>query len=167
MSPKRWRLNRAQRLRAAPKFFAGYTGKDLVRGYRQWFRIDRLCAMLELNALGVAIPESDIERQKVAIAAKARARVRQDADTEADYLMASSPHSLFAVIAGYTSGGAPYGITWEEMENFPSLEGGGDDPLCEDYDHLCDGDGPVCDDDDLFCGAEAPLGDDYDPFSDD
>ena len=23
---------------------------------------------------------------------------------------------IFAFIAGYTSGGAPYGITWEEME---------------------------------------------------
>ena len=35
----------------------------------------------------------------------------------------------FSFIAGYTSGGCPYGITWEETENFEH------DAACEN-DHL-------------------------------
>lgn len=30
--------------------------------------------------------------------------------------------SSFYYIAGYTSGGAPYGITWEEMGMSPDME---------------------------------------------
>ena len=29
---------------------------------------------------------------------------------------------VFAFIAGYTSGGVPYGITWEEMQQIEELE---------------------------------------------
>ncbi|MFA9376534.1 MAG: hypothetical protein ACERKZ_07250 [Lachnotalea sp.] len=29
---------------------------------------------------------------------------------------------VFAFIAGYTSGGVPYGITWEEMQRIEELE---------------------------------------------
>lgn len=28
----------------------------------------------------------------------------------------------FAFIAGYTSGGFPYGVTWEEMEQAPAID---------------------------------------------
>ena len=28
----------------------------------------------------------------------------------------------FAFIAGYTSGGFPYGVTWEEMEKVPAAD---------------------------------------------
>ena len=40
---------------------------------------------------------------------------------EMDELYGESCDDRFAFIAGYTSGGAPYGTTWEEMGIDPSL----------------------------------------------
>ena len=44
-----------------------------------------------------------------------------DSVNSASRIKEESPDSdeTFAVIAGYTSGGMPYGITWEEWENQP------------------------------------------------
>lgn len=50
-----------------------------------------------------------------------------------DELYGESCNDRFAFIAGYTSGGAPYGTTWEEMGIDPSL------PFSEKVSHLGSG----------------------------
>lgn len=109
---KRWRLNRADRLRAAPKFVAGYAGKSLVRGYMRWFGVDRTCAVRELIELGVPVPASSLPVNQPP--AKRKETVGEALELESD--------EHFAFIAGCTSGGAPYGTTWEEWESFPPVE---------------------------------------------
>ena len=48
------------------------------------------------------------------MASKDKTKRKRRQDNFEDKLFESD--ETFAFIAGYTSGGAPYGITWEEME---------------------------------------------------
>lgn len=41
---------------------------------------------------------------------------------QSQYIMEQDSDENFAFIAGYTSGGFPYGITWEEMEEIEKKE---------------------------------------------
>lgn len=41
---------------------------------------------------------------------------------QCQYVMEQDSDENFAFIAGYTSGGLPYGITWEEMEEIEKKE---------------------------------------------
>lgn len=41
---------------------------------------------------------------------------------QCQYVMEQDSDENFAFIAGYTSGGFPYGITWEEMEEIEKKE---------------------------------------------
>jgi ribosomal protein L34E len=93
------RQKRAKRLRSARRWLARYSGEDLVRGYRKRYCVGRACAILELRMLGV--PDARLEQ--VSWDEKDRAAFR-----EAD--------EGFAFVAGYTPGGAPFGITREEEE---------------------------------------------------
>ena len=107
-------MSRPARLQAARRWIAEYRGKNLVRGYRRWFGVSDVCAVLELRMLGADIPDARLEQARRDEQARATDRARrrerhashpsQDQDDE------------FAFIAGYTEGGAPYGITWDEWE---------------------------------------------------
>ena len=109
------RLSRAARLKAAKRWIRGYRGRNLVRGYRKWFGVSDVCAVLELRMLGVAIPDARLEQARRDEQARATHRAWQKEKH------APGPHAVdwndeFAFIAGYTEGGAPYGVTWAEWE---------------------------------------------------
>ena len=82
-------------------------------------------AVEELQLLGVSLTKEQIDREKAAVKAyqeiqrakKAkRKRIRQQKKMEKDNpLFFEDQDDTFYYIAGYTSGGAPYGVTWEEM----------------------------------------------------
>ena len=120
MTPKRKRLKRPARLIMASEWIKGYNGKNLISGYAKWFGVDKICAMNELKIIGVTISEA-MEKQ---VLASVKARIEQkrimkekrnfvdDKDIDSD--------ENFAYIAGYTSGGAPYGLTHEEMRRIES-----------------------------------------------
>ncbi len=122
MTPKRKRLKRPARLIMASEWIKGYNGKNLISGYAKWFGVDKICAMNELKIIGVTISEA-MEKQ---VLASVKARIEQkrimkekrnfvdDKDIDSD--------ENFAYIAGYTSGGAPYGLTHEEMKRIESEE---------------------------------------------
>lgn len=80
-------MKRKARLQSAKTWLARYPGKNMVKGYSSHFAVDKLCAVKELQMIGV----SEEGRNKYA-----------DSDEN------------FAFIAGYSPGGFPYGITWEE-----------------------------------------------------
>lgn len=108
-------LTRARRLQRATQWIASYRGKNLVRGYAKWFGVDKVCAIMELRMLGVDIPEAQLEQTRRDERARAAQRARRkdaagpmcDRDGE------------FAFIAGYTEGGAPYGIRWDDPDEEP------------------------------------------------
>ena len=108
-------LSRAARLKQAKQWLAGYRGKIPVRGYQKWFGVDGVCAVVELRMLGVDIPDSRLEQARRAEQARATHRARQ----REKYTARSSTSDWddeFAFIAGYTEGGAPYGIRWDDED---------------------------------------------------
>ena len=89
-------------------------------------------AVAELQLLGVSLTQEQIDREKAAVKAyqdiqrdkKAkRKRLREQKRMRKDIpVFHEDQDETFYYIAGYTSGGAPYGITWEEMGMSPYTE---------------------------------------------
>ena len=104
-------MARAARLQAAKRWLPAYRGKNVVRGYRKWFGMSEVCAVVELRMLGVELPDARLEQARRDEQARATHIARQK---EKHALSPREWDSEFAFIAGYTEGGAPYGITWDE-----------------------------------------------------
>ncbi|MFW6281165.1 MAG: hypothetical protein ACOC2I_04885, partial [Halanaerobium sp.] len=119
-APKRKRYNKKQRLAAAEKWIPTYKGKNLVKGYSNWFGVDKLCAIHELELLGQEIdPIYETQICKVEIVEQEDASQESNFEDPGDFEVESFntwQDRDFYFIAGYTSGGVPYGITWEEYE---------------------------------------------------
>ena len=104
----------------------------IVKAYRKKFAVDRMKAVEELQLLGVSLTKEQIDREKAAVKAyqeiqrakKAkRKKIREQKKMEKDNpLFFEDQDDTFYYIAGYTSGGAPYGVTWEEMGFIPDME---------------------------------------------
>lgn len=105
------------RLQAAKKWIPTYTGNQIIKGYRTWFGVDLACAVRELRCLGVKLDEQYISaamkswEQQIAL----RRKKKEEKANKAKELPFDSDENFY-FIAGYTSGGAPYGVTWEEAE---------------------------------------------------
>lgn len=112
---KRKRYKRKDRLKAAKKWIPTYTGKSLVTGYCRWFGTNKVCAIQELEILGHEIDKDYKARisREYELKCQAAKKAKENNDEE---LFDSNQNSEFYYIAGYTSGGAPYGITWEQYE---------------------------------------------------
>lgn len=114
---RRKSLTKQGRLDSAKDWITKYDGQNLISGYAKWFGVDKICAINELKTLGVIIPEN-LENQIVE-SLKRRIEQRKLAKEKAEALDIAVNDSdyNFAFIAGYTSGGFPYGLTHEELEN--------------------------------------------------
>jgi len=116
LGPKRKRMKREARIKSGKLWLEQYSGRNPVRGYARWYGVSRHTALIELKQLGLAISEEEIQNEQLAAAAKgerraaAKKRLLEKDDGFDDY------DESFSFIAGYTSGGAAYGITWEEHE---------------------------------------------------
>ena len=105
---------RNQRLREAGAWYREQNFNEdshIVKAYRKRFDVSRISAMKELCMLGVLSPEKQktyeeyLQKRREKFSRKKPGKeFNPDQD---DY---------FSFIAGYTSGGAPYGITWEQEE---------------------------------------------------
>lgn len=113
---KRWRMKREQRLQAAQEWIPTYTGKDIVRGYRRRFKVNRLCALIELKMCGLPISDEKIEAASKDQERLATQRAEQKELRALD--LRPDQNENFACIIGYTSGGTPYGVTWDEWDMF-------------------------------------------------
>ena len=119
----------AERKAKAEKWVAEYDGTpyggDIIKADRKKFAVDRMKAVAELQMLGVSLTKEQIDREKAAVKAyqdmqrakKAkRKKLREQKRMQKDIpVFHEDQDETFYYIAGYTSGGAPYGITWEEM----------------------------------------------------
>ncbi|QEM06243.1 hypothetical protein DIU31_022980 [Mucilaginibacter rubeus] len=115
-NPVKRTLPRSQRLLQGKNWIGNYNGKNIVRGYAKHFRVDLLCAIKELRLLGVIITEKYEETVQQALAVHAsqkKLREEQKASSGANVLGDSDDN--FAFIVGYTNGGAPYGVRWDDM----------------------------------------------------
>ena len=124
--PRRLRMTRAGRLQSAraTNWVAKYQGKNIVRGYRKWFGVDLLCAIAEMRLLGVNV-DHDYEsqaRRTVDVFAASRQRKKVKCASVDSPASTTECDDTFAYIAGYTPGGMPFGVTWEEVDQNPLWE---------------------------------------------
>jgi len=117
-TPRRKRFKRAQRLEAAKSWLPTYEGKDIVEGYRKRYGVDFRCAFTELEMLGIEIDPARKERtlRDVEWQAEIRRQKKLERAAELEGAFGWPQDDHFAMIIGYTSGGAPYGVAWEEWE---------------------------------------------------
>ncbi len=107
---------RQARLRKGRQWVLTYEGSHIVRDYRKRFNVDNTCAVKDLSEIGALSPEKRAEMQqaeRLRLAQKHREREQTMEECLAERFPDSDDH--FFYIVGYTSGGAPYGVTWEEM----------------------------------------------------
>lgn len=113
--PRSKRMKHESRLQFAKHWIPTYTGKNIIKGYKKHFGVDLLCAVRELKLLGVKLND-----QYVTQALQSREQLivaRQKRREEKIHMLEQSlfdSDGNYYFIAGYTSGGVPYGITWEE-----------------------------------------------------
>ncbi len=77
--------------------------------------------MIELRMLGIDVSDERLSKAKEKLVNKVESRRRlrgQKKKTEPEDLYSDSD-DYFYYIAGYTPGGMPYGVTWEEMGEEP------------------------------------------------
>lgn len=120
--PRRKSMRRPARLQSASHWIKTYTGKNIVRGYRKWFGVDMVCAIKELQLLGVKLDAAYVAQllcnHAGAITARKKLKEKKCNDHEYD----EDSDERFCFIAGYTSWGFPYGLTWEEQEALEECE---------------------------------------------
>lgn len=73
--------------------------------------------MKELRMLGIPLDEGYVKRATEAeMLCREQKRQQQEAKAEREFLARrAGQHDDFFFIAGYPSGGAPYGVPWAEM----------------------------------------------------
>lgn len=116
-------MPQAVRLEKAKKWLAEYDGDNVLKAYRKKFSTDRMQAVRELQLLGLTFTEEQIAAEKRAVQARiqqekakrAKRRARRQAAKEPPSPFHEDQDGTFYYIAGRTSGGVPYGVTWEEM----------------------------------------------------
>ena len=120
---------RRQRLKEAKAWYAAQSFTEdshVVKAYRKRFNVDKTCAMRELCMLNVLSPKKQkAYRDQLRAKAAKRAARKEIPDLNPDQ------DAYFFYIAGYTSGGAPYGITWEEEREQGLLDEDNDAPDSE------------------------------------
>jgi hypothetical protein len=92
------------------------TSADVIKSYREKFRVDVATALRELEELGYSFKDGFVDRALRAEEIRIEQKWMQKTGKSGDDFFSDFQDDRFAFIAGYTSGGAPYGITWEESE---------------------------------------------------
>lgn len=106
----------AARIRMARQWLPSYIGTHLVRAYREKFKVDVPTALRDLVELGALTPEDAAVKHQAEQKRQEHLRREREAKKQQDlYDRFPNSDDRFYFIAGYTSGGAPYGVTWEEM----------------------------------------------------
>jgi ribosomal protein L34E len=111
-------LKREYRLRSAKRWIKTYSGNNIVKGYSKKFSVDKICAVKELRMIGVKVSEEYEKQLLSSMDALKQQRLLSKKNTEdtLNALCSFESDENFAMIFGYTSGGFPYGVTHEEME---------------------------------------------------
>lgn len=120
--PKKKLKGRERRLAKGPDWVLTLRGKpsNMLKRYRKYFGIDWECAISELTALGVRFDATYLSRLRETISREFQGEKKHDPisrlEFEAYHGIEPDSDENFAYIAGYTPGGFPYGLTWEEWK---------------------------------------------------
>ena len=126
---KKKKLTKAERkearLRKGKQWLLTYTGspKKMNKHYRERFHVDAVTAAKDLQELGVNYTQEQLDQIKQAEEQRLRQRRMEREAKERERLaeLYEDCDDRFAFIAGYTDGGAPYGVMWEEVGIDPRL----------------------------------------------
>ena len=126
--PRRLRMSRHGRLHSAKAWLAAQKGRSLAQigaSYRKWYGVDWPCAIQELTQLGVVFDPEWVAQLTRSLESARRARAAQRAATtgQSDAEFPADSDERFAYIAGYTSNGLPFGVTWAEWARLRALDG--------------------------------------------
>lgn len=135
-------MSQAERFEKTRKWVEAYVGDNLLKDYRKKYATNLMQTIDDLQKLGVTVTPEQIAKEKQAVRAyqqqqrrkKVKRRARRRARQTESPLFHKEQSNTYFYIAGYTSGGAPYGVTWEEMGHEPweSLDALNDEPLEDD-----------------------------------
>lgn len=79
--------------------------------------MDATCAIKDLKEIGFEFTPEHLEKLKIAEAQRLQQRAIEKAKKlERQSIYGEDSNDTFFYIAGYTSGGAPYGVTWEKRQ---------------------------------------------------
>ena len=116
--PKRKRMSREGRLQSGKEWLKKFDGKNIIKGYVKWFSVSYLCAIIELRMLGVKIDDERLDEAKKVEENKAKQNTIKKKKRQDEYAkLSDDSDENFSFIVGYTSGGAPYGVAWTEVES--------------------------------------------------
>lgn len=115
-------LKREYRLRSAKDWIKTYSGNNVVKGYSKKYSVDKLSAVKELRMIGIEISEEyeNQLRKSLESLKQQRLSLKKKQEDELNALCGFESDENFAMILGFTSGGFPYGVTHEEMEEIKS-----------------------------------------------
>ena len=107
---RRKKLNKKQRISIANNWLKSYNGKNIVKGYFNWFGVDLLCAIRELRIVGQIISEQyEIQVRK---SVEDKILQRKNAKERKEH---NEIENEFEFIVGYTSNEMPFGIRKDEL----------------------------------------------------
>lgn len=124
-TPKKKRRKKKYRIILSKEWISNYIGESIIKDYAKWFGIDLICAINELRSNGIIISSEDENTAKQSIRENKRLRKIKKEDRikrELEQQDEFSSDNRFAFIAGFTSGGAPFGITHEQMKEFQEID---------------------------------------------
>lgn len=113
-------MTRKQRLQSASKWLAEYEGGNVIRSYRKHYAVDWVCAIAELRLLGVQLDAEYVGQLQRTVQEQLRKNRRKRLEKKwkaatsewvGQHQYSDETHYF---IAGHTSNGVPYGLTWEE-----------------------------------------------------
>lgn len=109
--PRRKRMRRKARLGSArdTEWVTKYQGKNIIKGYSNWYGVDLVTAIVELRMLGVPIDNAREAEVRASIESRSEARKRHHEALARKRLDEhySDSDDTFAYIAGYTDSPIP------------------------------------------------------------
>ncbi|OOO00493.1 MAG: hypothetical protein ATN35_01255 [Epulopiscium sp. Nele67-Bin004] len=110
------------RLRHGAIWVEKYSNKNIIRDYRKKFKLSVLDTLSDLYKLNVLDKEKynqlvEAEYKSQNPTKKQRGKKAKENSREHEYDMVDPLESEFFWVGGYTSGGAPYGVKWDELDS--------------------------------------------------
>jgi hypothetical protein len=98
---------------------------QIAKSYRKHYGVDWPCAIRELSSFGVRLPAAWMAQLNRSLDGGIRARSRRKAARELEIQPRNQDSDeRFGYIAGCTSNGVPFGLTWDEWKRIEDAENG-------------------------------------------
>jgi hypothetical protein len=116
LPPRRHRMKRPARLQSARTWLARFEGNDVIRSYARWYAVDNICAIKELQMLGVSLPAERLTAIHASMINRKPKPPKPSSNTEVPQVWGDYWVDDFPSMDELTEGGEPFGIRWEEYE---------------------------------------------------